>query len=137
MSHWARIGCIFMLALAAAGVALAQESPAAKSARKRLQQKIAEVEWKDTGTKPIFDDLKREMDMPVSIKIDNASGVSNNTKLTYSAKNKTVEEILNGLCDKGEFGWYVLSNPKDRYDGWVIIRKHKEKERGYEGGKKP
>ncbi|MCI0377198.1 MAG: hypothetical protein L0215_06320 [Gemmataceae bacterium] len=137
MSHWARIGSIFMLALAAAGVALAQESPAAKSARKRLQQKIAEVEWKDTGTKPIFDDLKREMDMPVSIKIDNASGVSNNTKLTYSAKNKTVEEILNGLCDKGEFGWYVLSNPKDRYDGWVIIRKHKEKERGYEGGKKP
>ncbi|MCI0642995.1 MAG: hypothetical protein L0Y72_10870 [Gemmataceae bacterium] len=137
MSHWARIGSIVMLLVAAAGVALAQESPAAKSARKRLQQKIAEVEWKNTGTKPIFDDLKREMDMPVSFKIDNASGVSNNTKLTYSAKNKTVEEILNGLCDKGEFGWYVLSNPKDRYDGWVIIRKHKEKERGYEGGKKP
>lgn len=111
--------------------AQAQDSPAAKSTRQKLQQKIS-VEFKEVGIKAILDDIKGEMDKPVSFKIDNLSGISNNAKVSLSAKNKTVEEVLNLLSDKGEFGWFVKSDPKDRLDGWVIVRKFKEKERGVE-----
>lgn len=115
----------------------AQESPSAQATRKKLKQKIT-VEFKDIGTKTVFDDIKGEMDKPCAFKIRNETGVSNNTKLTYKAKDKAVQQILNELSDKYEFGWYVLSDPKDRLDGWVIIRKNsKGKERGYEAGKEP
>ncbi len=101
-----------------------------------MQQKLS-VDWKDVGVKAIVDDVKREMDKPVAIKIDNTSGVSNNSKLTFKADNKTVEEILNGLSDKGDFGWFIKSDQKDRNDGFVIIRRYKNRERGYEGGAAP
>jgi len=119
---------------------LTQDSPAAKATRKKLQQKIT-VDFKEIGTKTCFDDIKNEMDPPVAFRIDNASGVSNNTKLTFKAKDKTVETILNEMSDKFGFGWFVYFNPKDpndRYNGWVTIRKtDKGKERGYEAGKEP
>lgn len=114
----------------------AQESPGAIAARKKLKQKIS-VEFKEVTTKGIFDDIKNEMEKPVAFKIDTGSGMSLNTKLTYKAKDKTVEDVLNEMAEKFEFGWFVKSDPKDRYDGWVIIRKAKEKERGYEAGKEP
>lgn len=125
-----------LLVASSGGPAAAQESPAAKSARKRLKQKIT-IELKETGTKAFLDEIKREMDQPVSFKIDNASGVSNNSKMTLTAKDQPVEKVLNDLADKYDFGWFVVSNPKDRYDGWVVIRRSKEKERGYEAGKGP
>ena len=73
------------------------------------------------------------------IKIDNASGVSNNTKVSYKAKDKTAEQVLNELCDKLDCGWYVVSNAaNNKVDGSVVIRKStKGKERGYEAGKEP
>jgi hypothetical protein len=119
-----------------ASEARCQESPSAKSARKRLQEKIT-VELADTRLKDAIEDIKREMSKPVSFKIDNISGISNNMKVSYTAKDKTVQEILNDLCDKYEMGYFVLSKPGDRYDGWVILRKGKGKERGYEAGKEP
>jgi len=132
-----------VLSLAAAGVLLAggtcvsaQDSPAAKATRKRLQTKLT-VEYKEVGTKDVFDDLKREMDGKVAFKIDNNSGISNNAKLTYKANAKTLEQILNDLSDKYEFGYVVISNPKDKSDGAILIRKGKGKERGYEAGKEP
>ncbi len=136
MRRMVKVWALVMLAAAVIAPAVAQESPSAKATRKKLQQKIS-VEFKEVGTKAVLDDLKREMDKPVAFKIDNTSGVSNNAKLTYKADNKTVEQILNELSAKGEFGWFVKSDPKDRNDGFVIIRKHKDKERGYESGKEP
>ena len=124
-------GCVYQ-------TASAQESKAAQATRMKLKQKVT-VEWKETGTKQIFDELKGEMEKPVNFKVNNASGVSNNTKLTYKAKDKTVEQILNELSDKGDFGWIVISNAaNNKVDGWVEIRKSsKGKERGYEAGKEP
>lgn len=138
MKRYVQVLVLAGAALVFAAPVHGQDSAAAKSARKRLQQKIS-VEWKEIGVKVITEDIKREMDSPVSFKIDNTTGVSNNSKLSYKADNKTVEEILNGLSDKGDFGWFVKSDPKDRNDGFVIIRKTsgKDKERGYEGGKAP
>ena len=117
--------------------AAAQETPSAKGTRKRLQEKIAAFEVADVRIKDALDDLKREMSKPISFKIDNVSGISNNMKVTYAAKDKTVAQILNDLCDKYEMGYVVQSKANDRYDGWVILRKGKGKERGYEAGKEP
>ena len=127
------MACAVWLQASPAG---AQESAAAKATRKNLQEKIS-VDFKDVGVKAIIDDIKREMDKGFAFKIDNATGLSNNAKLTYKADNKTVEQILNELSEKGEFGWFVKSDPKDRNDGFIIFRKFKDKERGYEAGKEP
>ena len=129
---------VLTLAAIGAQVASAQESKAAQATRMKLKQKIT-VDFKEIGTKAIFDEIKDSMDKPVNIKIDNVSGVSNNTKLTYKAKDKAVEQIFNEISDKGEFGWYVVSNVNNnKVDGWVVIRKNtKGKERGYELGKEP
>ena len=136
MKNCVKLLGLLAVALVLAAPALAQETASAKATRKRLQQKIS-VEWKEVGLKIITEDIKGEVDQPISFKIDNTSGLSNNTKLTYKADNKTVQEILNGLSDKGDFGWYVRSDRKDRYDGFVILRRYKDKERGYEAGKGP
>src|ERR1700738_1658468 len=114
-----------------AALAGGEETPSAHATRKKLKQKIS-VDEKEIGFKAMIDVVKGEMDKPASFKIDTMSGISNNSKVTYSAKDKTVEEVLSELADKYEFGWYVVSNAKDRNDGWIMIRKFKDKERGYE-----
>jgi hypothetical protein len=131
----------FVLAVAAmlgqAANAQEKESKAAQATRQKLKQKIS-VEFKDVATSLVFAEIKGEMEKPVNFKIDNKSGVSNNTKLTYKAKDKTVEQILNELSDKFDFGWIVHSNASNnKIDGWVEIRKSPKKERGYEAGKEP
>jgi hypothetical protein len=126
------------LGLAIVGPAFAQESPAAVATRKKLKQKIS-VDIKEQGTKAFFEEVKLEMDKPVKFVIDNASGVSNNTKVSYKGKNVTVEKLLNDMADKNDWGWVVISNPSNnRVDGSVVIRKSsKGKERGYEAGTEP
>lgn len=127
--------------LAVAAVSQAQESPAAKATRDRLKKIILdEVEWKEIPTRDVFNDLKNESNNKVSFKIDTANGMSMNSRLSYKGKKVSLEKVLNDLSDKYDFGWIVYSNPKDkndRYNGWVILRKGKGKERGYEAGKEP
>ena len=61
--------------------------------RQKLKQKFRR--FKDIGTKACTKKSRLRDGKPVNIKIDNTTGVSNNTKLTYKAKDKTVEQILN------------------------------------------
>ncbi len=118
--------------------AVAQESQAAKTTRKTLQKTI-DVDQKEVGTKDFFDEISSDLDGKIKFKIDNASGVSNNTKISYKAKGVTVEKMLNDMADKNDWGWYVVSNAGNNgVDGKVVIRKSsKGKERGYEAGKEP
>ena len=134
-----RIVAMFVVMALLLQQAAAQESKAAKATREKLKQVIAEFEAKEVGTKAFFEDVNRELDKSINFRIDNTSGISNNTKLTFKAKKITVEKLLNDLSDKYEFGWVVISNPgNNKVDGWVIIRKsEKGKERGYEVGKQP
>jgi hypothetical protein len=122
--------------LLAAGSAPAQEkeSPSAKATRKKLKKKIS-VDFAESRMKDAMNDIKLEFDNRLGIKIDNVSGVSNNSKVTFKADDQPLEKILNDFCKKYEIGWFVLSKPGDRYDGWIIIRKSNE--RGYEKGKEP
>jgi hypothetical protein len=120
----------------AAGNALGQDTPSAKKTRARLKDKIS-IDVKDTRVKDVFDEIRREMNNKVSFKIDNASGISNNTKLTYKDDDKTLAQVLDEVCTLNEMGYIIISRAGDRYDGWILIRKGKGKERGYEAGKEP
>jgi hypothetical protein len=112
---------------------------AAAATRKKLQTKIS-VEYKDVSLKEIMDDIKQKVTdsigMDLSIWLDNAGGVSNNSTLSYSAKDKTVAEILDGMFKDNGLGYIVISKEyktyKGRYDGWLLIVKGKE--RGYPEG---
>jgi hypothetical protein len=131
------IAGVFIVALASR--AAAQESKAAATTRKNLQQKVT-LGVKEVGLKNFLEsELNGELEKPLRFKIDNASGVSNNMKVTFSGKNVTVEKVLNELADKFDFGYYVISNAANNtVDGKIMIRKSsKGKERGYEAGKEP
>jgi hypothetical protein len=129
------------LTLSSPGLATAQEeSKAAATTRKKLQQTLT-IEAKEIGIKNFLEDINNELDAKKQIrfKIDNATGVSNNMKVSYKGKDVTVEQVLNDLADKFDFGYYVVSNAaNNKEDGMVLIRKSsKAKERGYEAGKEP
>ncbi len=114
-----------------------QETPAAAATRKKLKQKIT-VEWpKEVNLKDAVADIRGEFDNRLGVKIDNGSGISNNSKVALVAKNQPLAKILDMLSDKYEMGYYVVSDPKDRLDGWIVLRKSKWKERGYKEGKGP
>jgi hypothetical protein len=102
--------------LASVSPAHGQDTPEAKATRKRMQEKIT-VEIKETAFKEALDEIRRETNNKINFKIDNVSGISNNSKVTVIAKDKTVEEILNTLADKYDFGYYVYTNPKGQGQG--------------------
>jgi hypothetical protein len=136
MRRLVKIGIVVAVCVAwaaAAGAAAAQESPSAKATRKKLKQKISVDFPKETRLKEVVDEIRREFDNRLGIKIDNTSGISNNSKVTLVAKDQPLEKILNDLCTRYDMGYYVKSDPKDRNDGWIILRRSKVKERGYEG----
>jgi hypothetical protein len=125
-------------ALLLAQSAMAQDSQAAATTRKKLATKIS-IDIKEVGTKAFLDELNLELDKPFRFVIDNASGVSNNTKMTYKGKDVPVSKILNDLADKYDWGYFVKSDAgNNKVDGAIVIRKStKGKERGYEAGKEP
>src|SRR5438105_4917089 len=61
-----------------------EDTPAAAKTRKKLKEKLT-VEWKETRTKDIFEDIKRQLDNKISYKIDTEGGISNNSTLSFSA----------------------------------------------------
>ena len=113
-----------------------KDTPAAAATRKKLQTKIS-VEYKDVSLKEITDDIKQKVNdatgMDLSIYLDGPGGVSGNSTLSYSAKDKTVADILDGMLKPSDLGYVVVSKEyktyKGRYDGWLLIVKGKE--RGY------
>lgn len=80
------------------------------------------------GLGPIFEPW-------ITFKPDTKSGVKLNTKITVSVKDKPFDEVLNSLCDKNGWGYYVISKDKSFDDGKVVLKVGKE--RGYEKGKEP
>jgi hypothetical protein len=131
---WAVAALGAALLLPAGAAAQQRETPSAKATRKKLEMKIS-VEWDNVPLKVAVDDLKAEFDNRLGVKIDNVSGVSNNTKVTYKAENQSLKKILGDLCTKYDWGYIVKSEAGNRYDGWIIIRKSAE--RGYEKGAEP
>lgn len=119
--------------------ALAQavkDTQGAAATRKKLQTKIT-VEFKDAQLEDATKELKQLVEDAgggsLSFQFD--LGVSRNLNVTYSGKDKTLAEALDGMFQKNGLGYVVVSLEKDRYDGWLKIKQGKE--RGYPVGQAP
>jgi hypothetical protein len=110
-----------------------KDTPKAAATRKKLDTKVT-VNWKGALFRDIVDEVK-EMVPGVSIRLDLKGGVSNNRKLTYSAKDKPLKDVLSEMLNKEGLGWYVISKEKDAYDGTIWVKQGKEK--GYPEGQEP
>jgi hypothetical protein len=119
------------LALFLPALAAADDTPKAAATRKKLEKKI-KVDYKDTLFRDVMDDLKDQGE--VTFLPDTKNGVNLNLKVTLKAADKTVEEVLNAVCDKADTGWYIITTNK-AYEGSIKITRGKE--RGYEAGKEP
>ena len=69
-----------------------------------------------------------------ALPFDNKGGVNHNKPITYTCKDKTVEEVLTDVLGKNGWGYYVHSQ-KDAYDGDLYIKVGEE--RGYPKGEEP
>src|SRR5205823_961207 len=90
--------------LLVANQTLGQDSQAATTTLKKLQQKET-MNSKDDGFKNFIDDINLELDKTIRFKVDNSNGLSNNMKVSFSCKDVTVEKVLNELADKYDFGY--------------------------------
>jgi hypothetical protein len=111
-----------------------KDSQGAAATRKKLKKKIS-VDYKDTRLKDVASDIQKQFDNKLSIKIDNEGGVSNNLTITFSAEDKPLEVIFDEMFSKNQLGYIVISDAKDRRDGFIFIKKGKQ--RGYEAGDEP
>jgi len=136
---------VFTLSLLAFAMAAAvaqddKDTEKAAATRKLLSTKIS-VDYKDTLMQDVVQDLadqvKTATSKPFPTKLDVTSGVSQNTKVTHEAKNKTVAEVLDEIGKKYDIGYVVVSgmykSPTKTFgktfDGTVVIKKGSE--RGY------
>jgi hypothetical protein len=128
------LAAIFFCLTAVNSWAVEKDTPAAAATRKKLQTKIS-VEYKDVSLKEIMDDIKQKVSdatgMELSIWLDNSGGVSNNSTLSYTGKDKSVADILDGMFKDNGLGYIVISKEyktyKGRYDGWLLVVKGKER----------
>ena len=109
-----------------------KDTPKAAVARKLLKTKVS-VEYKDTTLRDIVDDIKDQIKdktkKTLGVRLDNKGGVSNNTKFTYKADDKPLEQVLDEMFKKNDMGYYVISQRGNAYDGTLLIVKGKA--RGY------
>ena len=108
-----------------------EDTPAAAKTRKLLKEKIT-VDFKDLRLEDCLDEIKEQVK---GLKTVYAVGVSRNQTITFMAKDKTVEEVLDGMFKKNGLGYIVISKKNNAYDGLVQIKQGPE--RGYEKGKEP
>jgi hypothetical protein len=107
------------------GLTLAEDTPKAAQTRKLLKQKVT-VDYKDDRLQDVVDDLEEKV-KGLKIRLDTKGGVSKNRKLTYKAKDKPVEQVLNEMFMKEELGYVIISQVQNAYDGGVLIKVGKER----------
>ncbi len=108
-----------------ASPAFAADSPAAtKTKNERLKVKTS-VKWKESFLRECLAELNsaiNDADLgKIEFKYD--TGVSMNTRMTFSADNKTIAEILDGLLSQNDMTYAVISKKGDKYDGGLLIKK--------------
>ncbi len=123
-----------LLLVAAGALWGADDTKKAADTRKKLQTEIS-VTYKEALLRDVIDDLKEKVE-GVTFIPDTKNGVNLNAKITYKAEKKPLEEVLNGICDKADLGYFVISQKGNGYDGSLKLTRGKE--RGYaEGQEKP
>jgi len=97
----------------------------AKKTQDALKSKVS-VEFTDTILKEAVGELKEQV-KGVFIQLDTKGGVSQNGKLSYSGKDVTLAEALDGMFKKNGLGYVIISNKKDAYDGAILVKQGKER----------
>ena len=121
-----------MLAVAADDERAKDDTPLAAKTRKLLKTKIS-VDFKDTRLEDVMEEIKDQVKGFKYPARRQGRRVAQQ-QLTYKAKDKTVEEILDEMFKKPELGYIVISKKGNAYDGLVQVRKSKE--RGFDEKKK-
>ncbi len=114
-----------------------EDTPAAAATRKLLDAKIS-VDYDKALLQDVVSDLKDKIKdaakvKDVTIRIETKTGATNNMKVTYTGKDQTVAEVLDGLGKKNELGYFIISGKYKVFASWkdgdLVITKGKE--RGY------
>jgi hypothetical protein len=126
MNRW--LGSLVVISLAALPL-LGEDKlteAAARTRNERLKVKTS-VEWKNLFLRECMAELVsaiKDADLGViAVKFDAAGGVSMNTRMTYSAKDKTVGEILDEFLKANDMTYTIISKKGDKADGGLLIRK--------------
>jgi hypothetical protein len=123
-----------------------KDSDKAAATRKAIMDTKISVNWKDDRIQDVAEELAKKLkevgkaDVKVELE-SKISGLTRNMKITLSAKNKTVGEILDEMGKKYDLGYIVVSGtygagkkppayPAAKYDGVLLITKGPE--RGYQ-----
>jgi hypothetical protein len=129
MRHLLLLTALLCLALTSIEAAdeKTEDTPKAAATRKLLKQKTS-VDFSNTRLEDALDELKDSV-KGVKFLVDSKGGVSRNQTLSYTGKDQTVEEVLDGMLKKNALGYIVISKKGDAYDGLILIKKGNE--RGY------
>jgi phage tail sheath protein FI len=102
------------------------DTPKAAATRKLLKTKVS-VDYKETTLSDVIDDIKDQIKEKskkvLGVRVDNKGGVSNNTKFTYKAEDKPLDEVLDEMFKKNDIGYIVISQQGTAYDGTLLIVK--------------
>ena len=124
MNHWIG-GVALAVVLALPALAADKDTPAAAKTRtERLKVKVT-VDWKNLFLRDCLSELVSAMDDAGLGKIEykNSTGVSFNTRFTYSAKDKPIVEVLDGMLKSNDLAYEIISKKGDKADGGLLIKK--------------
>ncbi|HLW68706.1 MAG TPA: hypothetical protein VKS79_25535 [Gemmataceae bacterium] len=95
---------------------------AAKTREERLKVKMPDVEWKNKNLGDALGEVASAIDDAAKgkIQIKFNTGISMNQKITFTAKGKTVEEVLDGMLGEN-LGYVIISKKGDKTDGGLLI----------------
>lgn len=120
------VGLIVAIFISVPALAADKETPAANKTRtERLKVKVKIIDWKNVFLRDCLAELISAMDDAGlgKIEVRNAIGVSLNTRMTYSAKDKTIGEILDGLLQTNDLTYEIISKKGNKADGGLMIKK--------------
>src|SRR5438046_10460063 len=84
-----------------------EDTPAAAKTRKLLKEKIT-VDFKDLRLEDCLDEIKEQV-KGLKIVLDTKGGVSRNQTITFMARDKPVEAVIDGMLKKNGRGYIVVS----------------------------
>ncbi len=102
---------------------VAPDTPAAEHTRTKYLKAKVEGEFKDAALRDVLKEFAHQVDTQLEHPVmwTYADAKAGNLKVTFSCKNKTLEDVLDDLCTKLKLGYFVISDAQHPRDGWVRI----------------
>src|SRR6266851_868629 len=95
--------CSLLLVVCVSPVSADDDTPKAAKTRKLIKTTKISVDFKDTRLDDALIEIKDQVKELKTI-LDTKGGVSRNQTINYVAKDKTVEEVLDGMFAKNGLG---------------------------------